>query len=116
MLIITSMDEILIPNMSHENIFKPLGMTTTSFFLTPELESKLVNLAISANGKFEPFVNQVELVEQDPSQCKFLFYCPFPMLSNSTKWNYILAALVYTVLWKTTSFFYVIFFKSRVRK
>ena len=52
-------------------------MTTTSFYLTPELKAKLVNLAISVNGKFEPFVNQVKLIEPDPSQRKQLFYCPF---------------------------------------
>ena len=64
-------------NFSHENIFKPLGMTTASFYLTPELKAKLVNLAISVNGKFEPFVDQVKIIEQDPSQCKYLFRCPF---------------------------------------
>ena len=42
-------------------------MTTASFYLTPELKAKLVNLAISVNGKFEPFVNQVKVIEQDPS-------------------------------------------------
>ena len=51
-------------------------MTTTSFLLTPELKTKLVNLAVSVNGKFEPFVNQVEVVEPDPSQCKFLILTP----------------------------------------
>ena len=48
-------------------------MTTASFYLTPDLKSKLVNLAIFVNGKYEPFVNQVSFIEQDPSQCKYLF-------------------------------------------
>ena len=52
-------------------------MTTTSLYLTPELKAKLVNLAISVNGKFEPFANQVEFIEQDPSQCNYLFCCLF---------------------------------------
>ena len=49
-------------------------MTTTSFYLTPELKAKLVNLAVFVNGKFEPFVNQVEIFEQDPSQCKYTHF------------------------------------------
>jgi hypothetical protein len=53
-------------------------MNTTSFYLTPELKSKLVNLAIFVNGKFEPFVNQVNVFETDPSQCKYLFCSGFP--------------------------------------
>ena len=57
-------------------------MTTTSFYLTPELKAKLVDLAIFVNGKFEPFVNQVNFIEQDPSQCKYLIL--LIMLSNLT--------------------------------
>ena len=60
-------------------------MINTSFYLTPDLKSKLVNLAIFVNGKFEPFVDQVDLFEQDPSQCKYLFILLrlfFPTLSN----------------------------------
>ncbi|KAF8801687.1 beta-lactamase [Phlegmacium glaucopus] len=54
----------------HENIFKPLGMTSTSFYLTPELKAKGINLAFPVNGKLEPLVNQVKLIEQDPSRVK----------------------------------------------
>jgi len=45
-------------------------MTTTSFYLTPELKAKAINLAFRVNGELEPFVNQTKLIERDPSRGK----------------------------------------------
>ncbi|KAF8152902.1 beta-lactamase/transpeptidase-like protein [Crassisporium funariophilum] len=50
-----------------ENIFKPLGMTS-SFYLTPELESKLVGLTFRRDGKLEPWADHTKLIERDPSK------------------------------------------------
>ncbi|CAA7269887.1 unnamed protein product [Cyclocybe aegerita] len=52
-----------------ENIFVPLGMTA-SFYLTPELKERLVPLAYSdrQTGKFEPWADQLKLIERDPSK------------------------------------------------
>jgi len=57
----------------HENIFKPLGMTSPSFYLTPELKAKAVNLAFPSNGKLELFTNQAKVIEQDASRVKLHF-------------------------------------------
>ena len=57
---------------SHENIFQPLGMTTASFYLTPELKAKAIHLTVPVNGKLEIVVNQVPIIEQDPSRGKRL--------------------------------------------
>ena len=59
---------------SQENIFKPLGMNSTSFYLTPELKARTIRLTFPKDGKFEPFVNQTKFIEQEPSRCKHLFY------------------------------------------
>lgn len=45
-------------------------MTSTSFYLTPELKAKAIKLAFPVNGKLEPFVNQTEIIEQEPSRGK----------------------------------------------
>jgi hypothetical protein len=38
----------------------------TSFFLTPELKEKAVNLAFrDADGTLHPWANQIEIIEQD---------------------------------------------------
>ena len=55
-------------------------MTTTSFYLTPELKAKAINPAFPVNGTFEPFVNQTKLIEQDPSRGKLSL--PFILSSD----------------------------------
>ncbi|KAF9525266.1 beta-lactamase/transpeptidase-like protein [Crepidotus variabilis] len=50
-----------------ENIFKSLGMNSTSFYLTDDLRSRLINLAHrKENGDLEPWADQCELPERDP--------------------------------------------------
>ena len=50
-----------------------------SFFLTPELKERAVDLAYrDANGTLHPWDNQIEIIEQDPTkglQKKSLFKC-----------------------------------------
>ena len=53
---------------SKEHIFDPLGMKP-SFFLTPDLREKAVNLAYrDAKGNLHPWANQLEILEQDPTK------------------------------------------------
>ena len=53
---------------SKEHIFDPLGMKT-SFFLTPDLKERAVNLAYrDAKGGLNPWANQLEIIEQDPTK------------------------------------------------
>ena len=63
---------------SKENIFDPLGMKS-SFFLTPDLKERAVDLAYrDANGTLHPWDNQIEIIEQDPTkgmQKKIIFKC-----------------------------------------
>jgi hypothetical protein len=41
----------------------------TSFFLTPDLKEKAVDLAYrDANGTLHPWDNQIEIIEQDPTK------------------------------------------------
>ena len=41
----------------------------TSFFLTPDLKERAVDLAYrDANGTLHPWDNQIEIIEQDPSK------------------------------------------------
>ena len=49
-------------------------MTSTSFYLSPELKARAINLAFLANGKYEIFVNQsnLKVIEREPSRCKSL--------------------------------------------
>ena len=50
---------------SKEHFFDPLGMKT-SFFLTPDLKEKAVNLTYrDAKGNMHPWGNQLEIIEQD---------------------------------------------------
>ncbi|PPQ75927.1 hypothetical protein CVT26_006379 [Gymnopilus dilepis] len=54
-----------------ENIFKPLGMTSSSFYLTPNLRERLVNLTWrEKDGTLVPFAGQVRIIEQDPAKVK----------------------------------------------
>ena len=50
-----------------------------SFFLTPDLKEKAVNLAFrDANGALHPWANQIEIIEQDHTkgiQKRFFSYC-----------------------------------------
>jgi hypothetical protein len=53
---------------SKEHIFDPLGIKQ-SFFLTPDLREKAVNLAYrDAKGTLHPWANQLEILEQDPTK------------------------------------------------
>jgi len=55
-----------------EHIFDPLGMKT-SFFLTPDLKERAVDLAYrDANGTLHPWDNQIEIIEQDPTKVRVL--------------------------------------------
>ena len=102
---------------SQENIFKPLGMTSTSFYLTPELKAKAIDMTFPADAKLEPFVDQTKLIEREPSRGKRLFLLIFILSFFTTlfaKWNFIWAASGSTVPWKTISLSYAIFFKSNV--
>jgi hypothetical protein len=41
----------------------------TSFFLTPDLKERAVNLAYrDAKGALNPWANQLEIIEQDPTK------------------------------------------------
>ena len=41
----------------------------TSFFLTPDLKERAVNLAYrDAKGILHPWANQLEIIEQDPTK------------------------------------------------
>ena len=62
---------------SQENIFKPLGMTTASFYLTPELKAKAISLTFPVNGKFELFVDRTKVIEKEPSRGERLLIIPF---------------------------------------
>ena len=46
----------------------------TSFYLTPDLRKRLVQLPYynAASNALEPFVNQLEVMEQDPTKRKSL--------------------------------------------
>jgi hypothetical protein len=51
-----------------QDIFDPLGMKT-SFFLTPDLKERAVDLAYrDADGTLRPWDNQIEIIEQDPTK------------------------------------------------
>ncbi|KAH9474867.1 Acyltransferase calJ [Psilocybe cubensis] len=50
-----------------QNIFKPLGMKA-SFYLTPDIKSKLVDLSYRRGDTLEPWSGQTKLIEQDPSK------------------------------------------------
>ena len=53
---------------SKEYITGPLGMGS-SFYLTPELKRRLVNLSFrDSAGGLNPWANQVNIIEQDPSK------------------------------------------------
>lgn len=53
---------------SKEHITGPLGMES-SFYLTPELKRRLVNLTFrDSDGGLNPWANQVNIIEQDPSK------------------------------------------------
>ena len=53
---------------SKEYIFDPLGMQA-SFFLTPELKERAVNLTYcDKDGTLHPWANQLDIIEQDPSK------------------------------------------------
>jgi len=46
----------------------------TSFFLTPDLKERAVNLAFrDSNGTLNPWADQIELIEQDPTKVR-VFY------------------------------------------
>ncbi|KAJ3505256.1 hypothetical protein NLJ89_g7511 [Agrocybe chaxingu] len=51
-----------------ENIFNPLGLKSASFYLTPDLKSKLVDLSYRRDGKLEPWADQVPVGERDPAK------------------------------------------------
>jgi len=55
-----------------ENFFDPLGMKT-SFFLTPDLKERAVNLAYrDAKGTMHPWADQLDIIEQDYTKVRVL--------------------------------------------
>jgi len=50
-----------------ENIFAPLGMKST-FYLTPEVKERSITLSFRRDGQLEPWADQVELIERDPTK------------------------------------------------
>ena len=58
----------LLSSPSKEHITGPLGMES-SFYLTPELKRRLVNLTFrDSDGGLHLWANQVKIIEQDPSK------------------------------------------------
>ncbi|KDR77296.1 hypothetical protein GALMADRAFT_96063 [Galerina marginata CBS 339.88] len=56
-----------------ERIFEPLGMATTTFYLTPELRENLVQMTYRRkDGKLEKWTNQLGTIEQDPEKMHVL--------------------------------------------
>ncbi|KAF8065112.1 beta-lactamase/transpeptidase-like protein, partial [Lyophyllum atratum] len=52
-----------------EHIFTPLGITSASFYLTPDLKTKSVPLVFrEPDGKIVPWDSQVPIMVQDPEQ------------------------------------------------
>lgn len=58
---------------SKEHIFSPLGMTSTSFYLTDERRKNAVSLAFRGkDGNIESWTDKIPLIEQDPEKGAFL--------------------------------------------
>lgn len=55
---------------SQENIFKPLGVKA-SFYLTPDLKEKHVDLSFRTEGTLEAGLHRAskQIMEQDPEKC-----------------------------------------------
>ncbi|KAF8893007.1 beta-lactamase/transpeptidase-like protein [Infundibulicybe gibba] len=52
-----------------EHIFNPLGLKSTSFYLTPDLKARFQSLAFrEANGALVRFTNQYGVIEHDPQK------------------------------------------------
>lgn len=58
---------------SQEVIFRPLGMSA-SFYLTPDVKARLVDLTYRKNGNMEAWAGQSKLIEQDPTKGKCVFF------------------------------------------
>jgi hypothetical protein len=77
---------------SKEHITGPLGMES-SFYLTPELKRRLVNLTFrDSDGGLNPWANQVNIIEQDSSKgglihatilCSYPVFCLPPRVRQS---------------------------------
>ena len=54
---------------SKNHILIPLGMLSTSFYLTPNLKDRAIQLSFrGADGKIVPWDNQYSIIEADPSR------------------------------------------------
>lgn len=54
---------------SKQHIFDPLGMETSSFYLTPNLKRRLVDLSFRApDHSLNPWADQIPIMEQDPEK------------------------------------------------
>ncbi|KAF5325215.1 hypothetical protein D9619_009738 [Psilocybe cf. subviscida] len=59
-------------NFCKQHFFEPLGMET-SFYLTPELKKRMVDLTFrGGDGQYHQWANQVPIIEQDPHKVKVL--------------------------------------------
>ncbi|KAF8893008.1 beta-lactamase/transpeptidase-like protein [Infundibulicybe gibba] len=57
-----------------EHIFDPLGLTSTSFYLTPDLKARMQSLTFRRpDGTLSRFVDQYELIEQDYTKVRLHF-------------------------------------------
>lgn len=58
-----------ISDFSKKHIFGPLGMTSTSFYLTPDLKSRTAGVSFrGADGKIVPWADQYPIIEQEPNK------------------------------------------------
>jgi CubicO group peptidase (beta-lactamase class C family) len=56
-----------------QHILDPLGMESSSFYLTPNLRERLVDLTFRDNGgPHQHWANQMEIIEQDPDKVRLL--------------------------------------------
>ena len=59
---------VYLRGLSQEHMFRPLGMTKTSFYLTADFKSDLVRLAYKQDGQFQKWASRYDIIEQDVSK------------------------------------------------
>jgi CubicO group peptidase (beta-lactamase class C family) len=54
---------------SKDHIFSPLGITSASFYFTPDFKARNLPLAVrDSENKLVPFNNQIEIIDRDPEK------------------------------------------------
>ncbi|KAF8208802.1 beta-lactamase/transpeptidase-like protein [Mycena galopus ATCC 62051] len=57
-----------------DHIFSPLGITSPSFYLTADLEERLLPLSVrNSQNELEKWINQVEIINRDPEKTNVHF-------------------------------------------